>query len=235
MKKILGTIVAMTALATVTDAGAQPADMYNSYSKNIPGDTVKEPGKFYAGLRFAYNMASFSNQYSLASNPSDTDEDSFSFVPQTGFDLSAGYQFAPKWRAELNYGDTGEFKDSDSGASFALSSQYLMANALYTAARWNMTSVYVGAGVGVAFVKVTDAGPVFSNDENESQTKTTIAGQLIAGLEQDLTHNFSVHLQYRLMYNGGQSHSRSVTDDVFVNDVSNILTNSFMVGARLKF
>ncbi len=245
MKKTTLSIVAMVISVSVTGAVAYPVDVaygadepyYPDYqnAKFISENSIKNLYDFYLGIRFAYNMASFSNQYSLASDPFDSETESFSLVPQIGFDMSLGYRFAPKWRAELNYGETGTFDDHDSGATFSLSSQYLTVNAIYTLARWGATSIYGGAGLGLAFVEVTDAGPVFTNDGNDSQTETTFATQLIAGLEQDISNNFSIHIQYRLMYTGGQSHSRGVTGDIFINDVSNIWTNSLMVGARLKF
>ncbi|MCL2330967.1 MAG: outer membrane beta-barrel protein [Proteobacteria bacterium] len=188
------------------------------------------------GAHFALNLANFSNKQHLASNPSYVLSDSYSFVMMPGFDLAAGYQFTPNWRAELNYGYNGSFNDTDSLVDFTMSAQYLMLNALYTMAQWTSVSAYIGAGAGGAMINSRISGPLFVIDNNDSATTMTFAVQGIIGLEYALTDSFSVGAQYRLMYNGGATHNRGVIGgDTYVAKISGILTNSLMLGARYKF
>lgn len=212
----------------------------------IYADDAPWQGSFYIGARGALNLINFSNKYSLKIG-GDTASDSYSFGQQLGFDVSAGYDFAQKWRAELNYGYTGEFKDSDNLATFSLSAQYLMANVLYTLKDWGTTSIYVGPGVGAAILKSRISSGVYLSDNKDTQTKTTYAAQLMFGLEEAITPRFAINLQYRLMYNGGMTHESmvapyidpitgaNIVGDTEVDKISGILTNSFMLGARFKF
>jgi opacity protein-like surface antigen len=236
------------AVAAVVASGAADAASYERpYVRGITYGGVDsrreiqyvppfEGGFFYLGARFAFNLINFSNDYHFASDPNVQESDSYSLEKQLGVDASVGYQFAQKWRAELNYGYTGKFEDKDSAANFWLSTQYLMANAIYTINRWDTTSVYAGLGAGAAFLQSHISGPVFLADSKETQTKTTFAGQLIFGLEEDLAPNFAIGVQYRLMFNGGAEHRRNdTTPDILITEIGSVLTNSIMLGARVKF
>ncbi len=162
---------------------------------------------FYIGVNGAFNMASFKNTYSFASDPSVSESDNFLFETQMGFGVSAGYQFAPQWRTELDYGYSGKFEDQDSYADFTISSQYLMANILYTIVSWDTTNFYGGIGLGAVLIKSQMSGLVFMPDGNDTQSKTTFGGQMILGIEEFLTQNFAIGAEYRLMYNGGNDQS----------------------------
>ncbi|MCL1892511.1 MAG: porin family protein [Alphaproteobacteria bacterium] len=226
----------------ITYGGVQSAS-----DRNVDYESKKEShnGNFYLGADFALNFANFKNDYHCVSDMGVPDplcafvrgSDSYSFAQQLGFDMRAGYQFAPKWRAELNYGYTGAFEDSGGAFKFALSSQYIMANALYTIRQWTTTSVYGGPGVGAAFLQSRMAGIAFLPDGKDTQTKATYAGQLMLGVEEALTPEFFIGLSYRLMYNGGMTNRREhVANDGYLDTkIGNVLTNSLMLGARFKF
>ncbi len=190
---------------------------------------------FYIGLNGALNLATFSNDYSFKVAP-DTESDSYSFVKQFGFGLNAGYEFTPKWRAELEYGYSGKFEDQDSIASFSISSQYLMANALYTFAKINTANFYGGLGLGVALLETQMSGAAFETDGKDKQDKFVFASQVMLGIEQFLTENFAIGAEYRLMYNGGMTNERQdVINDTLVTKTGGILTNSLRLGIKYKF
>jgi opacity protein-like surface antigen len=234
------------ALAAVVSAGA--AGAVQAQSPTFRGfvyggvDSRREiqyeqpfEGSFYIGARGALNLANFKNEYSFVAYPT-TDSDSYSFARQLGFEVAAGWQFARKWRAELSYGYSGKYEDKDSAADFSLSSQNFMANALYTIKKWTATNVYGGAGVGASLVRSGISGSMFLSDGKDFQTKATFAGQLMLGIEQDLEPGFAVGLQYRLMYGGGVEHRRNdIWNDTMITKIGGTLTNSVMIGARVKF
>ncbi|MCL1902432.1 MAG: porin family protein [Alphaproteobacteria bacterium] len=199
-------------------------------------------GSFYIGAMFGLNFANFSLEHYLESNPSNSFKDSYSFALMPGFDLSAGYQFSEKWRAELNYGYTGKFQDEDNVAKFSLSSQYVVANVLYNIWERDTTAIYVGAGAGAAMLDSRMSGSIFPANGNVTKTKTTYAAQIIIGVEESLTSSISAVLQYRLMYTGGMKSDRvaegatvGVYDDTLVTDISGVFMNSILLGARVKF
>ena len=198
-------------------------------------ETYDQSG-FYIGGKFAVNLASWDNKYSVASDPADIETDRFSLAQQLGFDVSAGYQFVSRWRAELNYGYTGKYEDKDSGANFSIGTQYAFANAIYTFGQWERTSVYGGLGAGAAFVQSKMAGPIFIDDNNETKTGATYAANAMLGLEEMINYNLGLNIQYRFMLNGGHRHNRAVAgDDTMRNDIGSIITHSIMVGAKYKF
>lgn len=196
----------------------------------------EESNNFYIGAKFALNFSSFTYKFHLASDTGPWQTDSYAFKQQMGYDLTAGYQFDPKWRAELNVGNTGTFEDSDTKATMSISSTYLLANLIYTIRQWSSTSIYVGGGLGAAFIHTDLSGSDFALDGKEKRTTAAFAGQAIFGVEEALTQSFSINAQYRLMYSGGQKRDREIWDsDILHNKFSGILTNSIMLGARFKF
>ena len=191
---------------------------------------------FYAGAQFGLNLANFKLDHYFESNPSLTTQDSYSFAPQLGLEFIAGYQFAPRWRTELNYGYVSKFEDSDSAAIFAITSQHLMANVLFTMAQLNTTSIYTGVGAGATLLQSSISGLIFTDDGHRDQTKATYIGQFILGVEEAVTKNFSVGLSYAFRYSGGATHKREYFDgDILVTDISAIMTHNISAGVRIKF
>ena len=193
-------------------------------------------GNFYVGAKGALNLTSFKNKYYFNPGPATSESDSFSFVRQMGFDLTAGYQFAPQWRAELEYGYSGKFEDQDSVSTFKLSWQSVMANALYTISEWNTVNFYGGGGIGFASLTSRVSGLDFVTDGRDSQSNTAFAGQLILGIEEFLTPNFAIGAEFRMMYSGGITNKRNdLYGDTLVTETGGIFANSLKIGVRYKF
>jgi len=172
----------------------------------------------------------------LASGAVAPGADSYGAARQMGFDLSAGSQFAKKWRTEINYGYTGTFSDKDTEYTFDMSAQLLTLNGIYTIREWTTTSVYAGAGVGVGFLKTSWSGVLFAQGANGDKTSAGFAGQLMLGAEEKLVDNLYMGLNYKLSYMMG--HKQKVLmadDDHFISDIKGILTNTFGLGLRYVF
>ncbi|MCL2538101.1 MAG: porin family protein [Alphaproteobacteria bacterium] len=235
----MANVMGQPTVRNVVYGGVQSSDgVYVKYQ------TPKGPfsGHFYLGLGFALNFANFDNRYHLDSDPSVTEKDSYSFKLMPGFDISGGYRFAQRWRGELNYGYVSKFEDKDNVASFSLSSQYLMANILYDIWTKDTTSIYIGAGAGASLLETRMSGIIFPPGEGDAKRKATYAGQFIMGIEEEVTPNISVMLQYRFMYTGGMDDARTamnpdtlVFDDVLHTKTSGIMTNTIQLGARVRF
>ncbi|MCL2748462.1 MAG: porin family protein [Alphaproteobacteria bacterium] len=202
----------------------------------------KFDSKFYIGARFDFNLASFQNEYSDASGTRDKLTDSFSFVQQLGFDIAAGYQFAPRWRAELNYVNTGKYSDKDTGGTFDLSSQFFMLNGLYTINIWTTTSIYTGFGVGIGMLTTKFADIYFAPDAELSKTSMGFAGQAMIGIEEKIAEQLYLGLTYKLSYMTGHKQEIAIDPlmnggvvDTFISETSGILNNTFGVGLRLEF
>jgi opacity protein-like surface antigen len=197
-------------------------------------------GNFYIGARGALNFLNFKldGDRPLAPSPAEKHTtDSYSFERQLGFGVNAGYEFAPRWRAELEYQYAGEFKDSADIATFTLTTQNAIANVIYTAAKWYESDFYVGLGGGAVFQTMNMSGIVFAEDGNSETTKTTFGGHLMLGVETKLTSDLMLGLEYRFGYRGGVELART---NISIGDTSTFtvggqLTNSLLLGLRYKF
>ncbi len=200
---------------------------------------------FYVSLTGSLNLLNFKNDYTLGLNVgNETGSDSFSGEQTFGFGGAIGYQFAPRWRAEVSYDTGGKFEDSDDLIDFSLKSQYVMANAFYSFYEETTTNLYVGLGAGAAIQSARMSGPVFAIDASDTQDKTTFAIAGMLGIEEAITKNFFMGAQWRIMYNGGMTHTRTVD---YVNTegghitgtqetkIGGVLTNSLRLGVRYKF
>jgi len=201
----------------------------------------KFDSKFYVGARFNYNLASFSNEYSVASDPADKFSDSFSFVQQPGFDAAVGYQFAPRWRMELNYINTGKYSDKDSGGNFDISSQLFMLNGIYAINMWTTTSLHVGLGLGAGMLTTKHTNIYFLPTANESKTSMGFAGQAMIGVEERISEQVYLGLTYKLSYITGHKQEIALdpitfgSADTFISETGGILNNTFGIGLRLEF
>lgn len=234
----------MTVAAIVTNTAHAAARVYkNLYTDNnamvveVPDIDKSATGKFYIGARFDYTLANFTNKYSFESDPSYVETDSFSFKPQLGFDVSAGYQVAPKWRVELGYGYTGKFEDKDANMSYDIGAQYLTVNGLYTITEWDVNSVYIGAGLGAGYLTTRfGAAGLFDPAAKTEKSSLGLAGSLQLGIEREISDDVRVGLSYKLGYLTG--HTQKITDntgDVFVSKTAGVLSNTFGLGLRFVF
>ncbi len=198
-------------------------------------------GEFYVGLRGGLHMLNFSMDqtlYNADGSKAETLSDSYSFEKTLGFGAHFGYQFAPRWRAELDWEHSGKFEDSDNVATFDLTTDRIMLNAIWTMAQWDTTHAYLGLGGGLAMVESRLSSVFFVDDGNDTQDDMTYAAQAILGLEQELSENVSINVEYRLGYNGGMTLTRFEADadlDRTEAEIGGMLTNSVMVGLRFRF
>ncbi|MDR1361293.1 MAG: outer membrane beta-barrel protein [Rickettsiales bacterium] len=202
------------------------------------GGAMAEQGDFYIGARAQYSMLSFSEEFSTNLGPDLTEKYFYTSIPEVGFDLVAGYQFVAKWRAELNYGQAGRYvvndEEDDDNTRWLLYTRYLMANALYTAWTEDSFNVYVGGGIGAAFMKARMVSD--DSDFNYRIGKTRIAGQFIAGISQGITDWLTLDAQFRVMYNDGLTERFDIGGGYYFDvKTGDVLTSSLMLGARVVF
>lgn len=184
--------------------------------------------------------------------------------------LAIGYDFSKKFnvpvRAELEYGAYGNIsKDKDmseltravavangvisADSADAISSnlrtkvgvQTLFANVYWDITTWNNFTPYVGAGIGLAFVKTeatysesaTDdtSGQSYSSSESANNTETVFAGQVGFGCSYAFTDNISADFGYRfLMMGDGETEKYGIK----VESTDNY-AHQFMLGVRVTF
>ena len=201
-------------------------------------DEKKKPeGKIYVGARFGYTLASFDNKYSFRDKLYKNETDSFSMKPQMGFDAAAGYQFAPLWRAEFNYADSGKFEDKDAGASFDIQTRALTLNVLYTIWQFGTTSTFAGAGAGVGMLTTKFSGHHgFALNAQTEKSSAGFAGNLQLGIEEKITDSVRIGLTYKLGYITGHTQEILLTDDdVLTVKNEKIINNAVGLGIRLSF
>lgn len=212
-KKIVMTLLALCVLLPVSQANAA------SDKKGI-----------YVAPKFVLNIQN--SEWSLDGIGS-TDETK----TKAGGALAVGYDFAYNFnvpvRAELEYAVYGDVSKTENVYGIDLEGkvgfQTLLANVYYDIAKWNDFTPYIGAGLGMAFLKTEVTEPVtgFSVDDS----KTVFAGQIGLGCAYAINDSVSVDLGYRylMMGNGdiellGQKVGESDTD-----------AHQFMLGVRFTF
>ncbi|MCL2017531.1 MAG: porin family protein [Alphaproteobacteria bacterium] len=216
------------------------------YGDNVPnvymeerwerGARPQQPKNRYVGARFDLTLSSFNQTFMLVSDPSDTGRDNFSMERMLGFDVTAGYRFHPKWRAEINYGYTGTYEDNDI-VSFSIGAQYLTLNGIYTIREWTTTSIYTGAGVGIGFLATKFSAPgTFDLYAKTDKLSTGFAGQLQIGMEEKVSDNLVLGAYYKLGYITGHSQDILMGDqDIFRIKTSGLFMNTFGLGIRVLF
>lgn len=148
-----------------------------------------------------------------------------------GYDFS--YNFNVPVRAELEYAAYGNVSKKENVFGIDLEGkvglQTLLANVYYDIVKWNDFTPYVGAGLGMAFVKTEVKEPV--SGLNADDTKTVFAGQIGLGCAYAINESISVDLGYRYLMMGkgdiellGQKVGESDTD-----------AHQFMLGVRFTF
>ena len=172
---------------------------------------------------------------------------------RAGGALAVGYDFSKNMnipvRAELEYGIYGRasktlgFADEDGSGSIKteVGFQSLLLNAYYDIGTYSGFTPYVGAGLGLAFVRTK--GSVSAQDTGEdpysisfSDTKAVFAGQLGLGCAYAITDYASVDLGYRflMMGNGKATLDWAGTEIAKVKSKSNY-AHQFMLGLRFTF
>lgn len=159
---------------------------------------------------------------------------------RAGGAFAIGYDFAPRFqvpvRAELEYGAYGDVSrtvDVGAGLSFkgTMGFQTLLANVYWDVAEWNGFTPYLGAGIGMAFLKTEGKASFMGYSESEKSTDTVFAGQAGLGCSYAFTETISVDFGYRfLMMGDGDVEKYGVKLDSREN-----YAHQFMLGLRVTF
>ncbi|MCL2538127.1 MAG: porin family protein [Alphaproteobacteria bacterium] len=253
MKNIkIATIALTIGVVGTAAANAAPANVTYGQMANAPRATqttttqtpqqmsprtaaTTENNRVYIGANIGWNILTFNNKYSLASDPT-TETDRFSFESALGFDVAVGWQFNNKWRAELNYVYAGNYEDKDTLTTFELQRQYLALNGIYTFKSWTRTSFYGGLGIGVGQLRTSWTGAYFAPEAKNDKDSTTFVAHGILGLEERLVDNLHLNLAYKLSFMTGHEHDVLLNGgDTFKSKTSGIIGNTFSLGIRYVF
>ncbi len=244
MKKIISlfAVMAVTTGAAVAAPSHITRNANGGYNVTYDYNDKAKTG-WYVGGRADINLMNWKNKYTF--NEDGTGallkfSDKYSAEPMFGGSLFAGYTFNYFWRAELELGYLGKFKDSDQGTDFSLSIPYAMANVYYDF----VSDIYVGAGVGIALPRTElDFANTTGGDFRETNVSPMVG--LMIGYTYELDYNLALDIRYRLAGLYGSSHTRDIelidiesgviSNGSFETDIDLILDNSFSIGLKYEF
>ena len=164
---------------------------------------------------------------------------------RAGGGLAIGYDFSPVLdvpvRAELEYAAYGNVSHHlgfiDQLAGDALSSKHtvglqtLLANVYWDITEWHGFTPYLGAGIGMAFLKTEGEAGAMGFSEREKDTDTVFTGQIGLGCSYAFTENISADFGWRfLMMGDGNVEKYGVRLDSEEN-----YAHQFMLGLRVTF
>ena len=159
--------------------------------------------------------------------------------------LAVGYDFSYKFnvpvRAELEFGMNSALSEKESASADGLTAtaeaevgiNTLLANVYWDIINYNGFTPYVGAGLGMAFVKTEIGASVdgfggFSFDD----TKTVFAAQIGVGCSYAITENIAADLGYRFLAVGD---GEIEVQGVKVLESQDNYAHQFMLGVRVTF
>lgn len=194
---------------------------------------------FYLAPKFALNVQHAEGELSYAGQTLGSDSKTGC---RAGGALAAGYDFAPVFqvpiRAELEYGAYGNVSKTkdlgyDSTFKATMSFQTLLANVYWDITDWKGFKPYVGAGIGMAFLK-TEGRLSLLNDsyvDSEDNTEAVLAGQAGLGFSYAFTDHVAADFGWRFLIMGdGSAEKDSVKLDAREN-----YAHQFMMGLRISF
>ena len=195
--------------------------------------------KFYAGLKFMETFSSVSAKYKTdgiyASIPYSTDSYNLTHM---GGAVSLGLHASESWRLEAELGYIGKASNETDGVDVSLSAPYLNANGLYNFQVGEKGGIYLGAGLGMAFVNSTIESALFyPGGESKSAASLMLAGML--GYQYRLDEALLLDIGYKLSTFSGPSHTRQfqisgVMHD-FTADFGSFMNHSLSLGIRFEF
>ena len=166
-------------------------------------------------------------------------EDSFVGSPKNRVDnvfggaLAVGVKANPA-RVELEYGVFSEASGKNNADDFDVKlktqAQTLFVNAYFDIDTATPFTPYVGAGLGLAFLRSKGN---WSDDSYGSKTKTNFAWNLGAGVAYDFTQNVALDLGYRFAGLGKARTGTDIADDRA--RAKNVYMHQFMLGLRFSF
>ncbi len=143
-----------------------------------------------------------------------------------GASFAYGIKTGPvRTELELNWHDDAEKKDD--GDKIKVQNNSIMLNAYYDIDTGTKFTPYVGAGLGMAHLKL-------KSDDGFKKSSNEFAWQLGAGVSYAATDNVSVDLGYRYVDNGSFSWNETDEDGSSRNKFSSD-SNEFYLGVRYAF
>jgi opacity protein-like surface antigen len=254
-------LVSAAAIAMVLATGAKAADMPVYYEP----EAVEEYGGWYLrgdiGASFQFSDDLDSPYFDTIAAAGDTlylfDSE---WSPSWFLGAGVGYQINDSWRVDV----TGEYRfDSDFSANDAYDTDsdgdidgtnfydgkkeeaVFLFNAYYDFESYGIVKPYVGAGVGAAWIKIsefTDVNPnPFAIGLSGSTETWNFAAALYAGATVDLKENLKLDVGYRFLYMG-DAETEDLLDPNGVNNIpgnsfnfDNIMSHDLKVGLRYMF
>lgn len=145
--------------------------------------------------------------------------------------ISLGYDYASPWRGEVELSRRGGNVDTVSGAagSGEVLATGIMANALYDFNTIGSITPYVGAGLGLAQVKLDSVRPFGTANYNDSDN--ALAYQGIVGVSYKIKDNLDFFTDYRYMGARGID----VTSSAGNAGSFNYGSHAIMAGLRFAF
>lgn len=197
----------------------------------------------YIAPKFVLNIQHAKGELSIQDNSASDSKT----AARAGGALAVGYDFSKSMsipaRAELEYGIYGRASKTSTvdGISMGMKVgfQTLLVNAYYDIGTYSGFTPYVGAGLGMAFLKTESS--ITSADYpgieiSGSDTKAVFAGQLGLGCAYAITDYASVDLGYRFLMMGNGKASLGLAGIDFVDAKSkNNYAHQFMLGLRFTF
>jgi opacity protein-like surface antigen len=254
-------LVSAAAIAMVLATGAKAADMPVYYE---PEPIAEEYGGWYlrgdigASFQFSDDIDSpFFDEIAAAGDTLYLFDSEW--APSWFIGAGVGYKINDSWRVDV----TGEYRfDSDLNANDAYdtgsdgtidgTNEYdgtkeeavFLFNAYYDFESWGTVTPYIGAGVGAAWIKLsdfTDTNAMTGGFGLSGETETwNFAAALYAGATVDLRDNLKLDIGYRFLYMGDAE-----TEDLLtaggVNiennpfNFDNIMSHDLKVGVRYMF
>ena len=199
----------------------------------LPGFAQAETTGVYVTPKFVLNMQSTEIE-ALGASTGTLDDTT------AGGALAVGYDFSQKFnvpvRAELEFGAFGALSEEESydivSAKAEVGIKTLLANVYWDIADYNGFTPYVGAGLGMAWVKTELSASVAGlGSASIDDTKTVFAGQLGFGCSYDFNDRIALDLGYRCLIVGdGEVEYAGLSFDSKDN-----IAHQIMLGVRFSF
>lgn len=239
MKKIFGVLILAAALAAPTAA--------------VAGEQVG----IYVAPKFVYGLTKMDNGKGYGKDTGSPQTNSVRIGDETdntfGGALALGYDFEKKFglpiRAELEYAAFTEAEaertmyrtDGREKLKQTHNIQTLFVNAYWDISTGTRFTPYLGAGVGLSFIKskLKANGYELSyswSDSTGSKRETNFAWNLAAGLGWDITQSWSVEAGYRFVGLGSaKTKTYNDADGSFYGKTGDVYQHQFALGVRYTF
>lgn len=210
MRKLLALIV--VGISTVFAAPAMAADMPYYPDIEVPDVDYGLEGGFYLRGSLAGNF-SWARDFDIiccSPGPYDFEKAGWGY----SFGAGIGYEFGDGLRADVtvDYLHNSGLSSTNPPVDYTLRAGVALANAYYDYGLGDGFGAYVGAGLGMAYYEISDAG----GSPDPTGTGVTGVGAVMAGVSYDLGSAVA-DLGYRGLYMPVLTNSY-VTDPIFVHD-----------------